>query len=108
MQPKLGILKKKLNHGCQRVPFAQAMGMSRILEGWCSEHLRRSQCRARMSSLVSTPLQEGQRKMSCSARTPSLGIARSSFMVSPHERHTSVGVLSETGGGRSIEGVEGV
>jgi hypothetical protein len=69
-------------------------------------YLKRSH--ARMSSLVSTPLQEGQRKMSCSARTPSLGIARSSFMVSPHERHTSVGVSSGTGGGRSIEVVEGV
>jgi len=29
----LGLLKKKLGHGCQKVPFAQATATSRILEG---------------------------------------------------------------------------
>jgi hypothetical protein len=51
-----------------------------------------------MSSFVSTPLQEGQWKMSFSERTPSLGIVRRYFIVSPQERHTSVSVLPGTGG----------
>ena len=59
-------------------------------------------------SFVSTPLQEGQTKMSCSRRTPSFEIVRKCFIVSPQERHTMVGVLLGAGGERSMAAVEGV
>jgi hypothetical protein len=39
-------------------------------------------------------LQEGQTKTSRSGRTPSFGIVRTSFMVSPQQRHTRVGDFS--------------
>ena len=39
----------------------------------------------RLTSFISTPLQERQTKMSCSGRTPSFEIVRKCFMVSPHE-----------------------
>jgi hypothetical protein len=55
---------------------------------------------------VSTPLQEGQRNMNCSGRTPSPEIVRKCFMVSPQVRHTMVGPLSGTKGERSLAGVE--
>jgi hypothetical protein len=61
---------------------------------------------ARLPSLVSTTLQEGQRNMNCSGRTPSLEMVRKCFMVSPHERHTMVGALSGTKGERSMARVE--
>ncbi len=61
-----------------------------------------------MSSFVSTPLQDGQRKMSFSGRTPSFGIVRRCCMMSPQERHTEVGVLPGVVGERSLAGVEGV
>jgi hypothetical protein len=61
-----------------------------------------------MSSFVSTPLQEGQWKMSFSGRTPSFGILQRYFIVSPQERHTIIGVLPGIGGERSMAGVEGV
>src|SRR5580700_2575068 len=61
---------------------------------------------ARVTCLVSTPLQDGQRNMNCSGRTPSLGMVRKCFMVSPQERHTMVGPLSGTRCERSM--VEGV
>ena len=45
--------------------------------------------------IISTALQEGAaHNTSSSARTPSLGIVRTCFMVSPQERHTRVGVQS--------------
>jgi hypothetical protein len=50
-----------------------------------------------LSSLASTPLQEGQTKMSFSGHTPNFAIVRRCFMVSPQERHTRVRVLSDTG-----------
>jgi hypothetical protein len=62
----------------------------------------------RLTSLVSTTLQEGQRNMNCSDRTPSLAIVRKCFMVSPQERHTMVRPVSGTKGERSTAGVEGV
>ena len=31
MQPKLGLLKKKLSHGCRRVPFSQATADERFV-----------------------------------------------------------------------------
>jgi hypothetical protein len=58
----------------------------------------------RLTSFVSTPLQDGQTKMSSSGRTPSFEIVRKCFMVSPQEKHTMFGVLSRTGGGRSMAG----
>jgi hypothetical protein len=58
--------------------------------------------------LVSTPLQEGQWKMSFSGRTPSFGIVRTRSITSPQERQTKVGVLPDAGGERSMAGVEGV
>ncbi len=61
-----------------------------------------------MSSFVSTPLQDGQRKMSFSGRSPSFGIVRRCCMMSPQERHTEVGVLPGVVGERSMAGVEGV
>ena len=63
---------------------------------------------ARVTCLVSTPLQEGQRNMNCSGRTPNLEIVRKCFMVSPQERHKMVGPLSATGDERSMAGVETV
>jgi hypothetical protein len=52
--------------------------------------------RAYERHLVSTPLQEGQTKMSCSKRAPSCGIVRRCCMVPPQEGHTRTGVLSGT------------
>ena len=60
------------------------------------------------SQFVSTSSQEGQTKMNCSKRAPSLGIVRRCFMVSPQEGHTKIGVLSDTGGEHSMAGIEGV
>ena len=62
----------------------------------------------RLSSLVSTPLQEGQRNMNCSGRAPRLGMVRKCFMVSPQERQTMVSPLSGTKGERSMAGVRGL
>ena len=59
-----------------------------------------------LSSFVSTPLQEGQRNMNCSGRTPNLEIVRKCFMVSPQERHTMVRPLSGPKGERSITTVD--
>jgi hypothetical protein len=59
-------------------------------------------------SFVSTPLQEGQTKMSFSLRIPSFEMVRRCFIVSPQLKHTMVRVLSGTGGGRSITGIVGV
>jgi hypothetical protein len=63
---------------------------------------------ARLTALVSTPLQEGQRNMNCSGRTPNLEMVRKCFMVSPQERHTMVRPLSGPKGERSITTVETV
>src|ERR1700692_2177656 len=46
--------------------------------------------------------------MNCSGRTPSFAIVRQCFMVSPQQGHTTVGVLSGTGGKRSMTGAGGV
>jgi hypothetical protein len=57
---------------------------------------------------VSTPLQEGQTKISCSKRAPSFGIVRRCCMASPQEGHTRTGVSSGTSGGHSMAGIEGM
>src|ERR1700730_3013989 len=46
--------------------------------------------------------------MNCSGRTPSLGMVRKCFMVSPQQRQTMVGPLSGTKSGRSMTGVGGL
>jgi hypothetical protein len=61
-----------------------------------------------LASFESTPLQEGQTKTNCSGRIPSFSIVREYFMVSPHEMHSMVGVLSDRAGGRSLAGIKGV
>jgi hypothetical protein len=72
------------------------------------EHSKRSHAACFMGSFVSTPLQEGQTKMSFSLRVPSFEMVRRCFIVSPQVKHTMVRVLSGTGGGRSITGIVGV
>jgi hypothetical protein len=62
----------------------------------------------RSAFVVLTSRQEGQTKTSSLGRTPSLGIVRKCFMVSPQERHTKVGALLGTGGECSIAGRVGV
>jgi len=62
---------------------------------------------ARLTSLVSIPLQEGQRKMNCSGRIPSFAIVRTRFMVSPQQTHTMVGgVPAGYGGERSMADID--
>jgi hypothetical protein len=68
------------------------------------EAASRATCATRRT-FVSTSLQEGQAKTSCSGRTPSLGIVRTFFMVSPQQRHTRVGELSGTGAKAQTERV---
>ncbi len=48
----------------------------------------------RLSSIISIASQEGQAKTSSSGRNSSLGIVRMCFMVSPQEKHASVGARS--------------
>jgi len=45
---------------------------------------------ARLSSLLSTALQDGQTKISRSRRTPDFEIVRECFMVSPQHTHSRV------------------
>ena len=70
--------------------------------------MRRPHAACLRTSFVSTCSQEGQTKMNCSRRAPSLGIVRRCCMVSPQEGHIRSGVLSGTSGGHSMAGIEGV
>jgi len=63
-------------------------------------------CRMLVSSFVSTPLQEGQTKISFVGRTPSFGSVRKCFVVSPQVRHTRVRGLTGMGAGRSMCEIE--
>jgi hypothetical protein len=67
------------------VLFAETRNGDRNQDGYAWYHA------TGLSTLLSTALQEGQTKISCSSRTPNFKIVRECFMVSPQQRHTKVG-----------------